>query len=95
MMRFMSAREMRSGSKELWSSLKNEEVILTLNGKPIAILAGVGETNVEETLKAFRRARAEMALESMHQTALRTGASKMTFKEIEAEIQVVRKKRPR
>ena len=92
-MRFVSIRELRSGPSELWNSLKNEDVVLTLNGKPIAILAGVSEGNVQETLTAFRQARAAIAMESMHKTALSMGADKLTSKEIEAEIRAVRKRR--
>ena len=92
-MRFMSIREMRSRSSELWASLGMDEVILTSNGKPVAILAGITETNVDETLRAFRQARAAIAMEAIHKTALRTGTSKIASKEIEAEIQSVRKQR--
>jgi antitoxin (DNA-binding transcriptional repressor) of toxin-antitoxin stability system len=93
-MRFMTVREMRSGSRELWTQLKNDdEVILTSNGKPVAILAGVSEKNLEQLLKAFRRAKAMMAVEEMQQAALRTGVGKMTVQEIEAEIKAARRER--
>lgn len=90
-MRFMTVREMRSGSKELWSQLRNNgEVILTANGKPVALLAGVSDDNVEPLLKALRRARAMIAVEDMQRAALRTGASKITAQKIEAEIKAAR-----
>ena len=92
-MRFVSVRELRSGPSELWGSLRNEDVVLTLNGKPIAILAGVTEGDVQGMLKAVRQARAAIAMESMHKTALGKGAHKFTSHEIEAEIQAVRKRR--
>ncbi len=92
-MRFVSIRELRSGPSELWKSLKKEEVILTLNGKPIAVLAGVSEDDVEETLKALRQARAVTAMESMHKTTSIKGTDKLTSKEIDAEIRAVRKRR--
>lgn len=92
-MRFVSIRELRSGPSELWNSLKNEDVVLTLNGRPIAILAGVFEGDVHETLRAVRQARAAIAMERIHKTALSGGADKITSKEIEAEIRAVRKRR--
>lgn len=93
-MRFVSIRELRSGRRELWNSLQTEDVVLTLNGRPIAILAGVSEGgDVQETLRAIRQARAAIAMESMHKTALSTGADKLTSREIEAEIRAVRKRR--
>lgn len=93
-MHFMTVREMRSGSKELWSQLDNYgEVILTSNGKPVAILAGASEENLEQLLKALRRAKAMVAVEDMQKAALRTGASKITEQEIEAEIKAARRAR--
>jgi len=93
-MRFMTIREMRSASRELWNQLKNDgEIILTSNGKPIAILAGASEKNLEQLLKAFRRAKAMMAVEEMQRTALRTGADKMTAREMETEIKAARRDR--
>jgi hypothetical protein len=92
-MKFVSIRELRSGPGELWRSLKNEDVILTLNGKPIAILAGVSEEGLEDMLRALRQARAMIAMESMHKTSLKEGLDKLTSKEIDAEIRSVRKRK--
>src|SRR3972149_9552068 len=92
-MRFVSIRELKSRPGEWWRSLKNEGVVLTLNGKPIAILAGVTEGDLQEMLRAVRQARAAIAMESMHKTALRTGSDKITSKEIETEIRGVRRRK--
>ena len=47
-MRFVSVRELRSKSAELWRDLPSEgQMVVTSNGKPVAILAAVDETNVE------------------------------------------------
>lgn len=93
-MHFMTVREMRSGSKELWSQLKHDgEVVLTSNGKPVAILAGASEKNIEPLLKALRRAKAMIAVEEMQKAALRPSAGKITEPEIEAEIREVRRRR--
>jgi antitoxin (DNA-binding transcriptional repressor) of toxin-antitoxin stability system len=93
-MRFMTIREMRSGSSKLWAQLKSDgEVILTSNGKPVAILAGASEQNLEQLLEAFRRAKAMIAVEEMQKAAMRTGASKITTRVIEAEIKAARRER--
>jgi prevent-host-death family protein len=58
-MRFISVRDLRNKSAEVWKDLPGErEMIITSNGRPVAILASVNESNLEESLSAFRQARA-------------------------------------
>ena len=64
-------------------------MILTSNGRPMAILAHVDETDVEATLAALRRARAQAAVARM-----RRAAAQMSEAEIDAEIDAVRRERP-
>ena len=40
-MRFISVRDLNTKPKEIWSKIKEEEVVITSNGKPIAPLSGV------------------------------------------------------
>ena len=57
-MRFLSVRDFRDKSAQIWKYLPDErEMIITSNGRPIAILAAISESNFEESLKAFRQAR--------------------------------------
>jgi antitoxin (DNA-binding transcriptional repressor) of toxin-antitoxin stability system len=92
-MQFMTMQEMRSDSKELWMRLKNEgELILTSNGKPVALLAGVTEKNVEKTLRAFRQAKAIIAVRELQKSAVRSGLNKLTPKRIDAEIKAARRR---
>ena len=53
----------------------------------------VNSENLEETMLAFRRARAIQALSSIHREAIASGKNKITQSEIEKEIKTVRKKR--
>lgn len=93
-MRFFSVRQMRQNSAELWKQLKEEqEIVLTSNGKPVAVMAGVDEKNVEKFSRAFRRVKAALALEELHLASIKAGTSKMSKKEIESEIKAVRKER--
>jgi len=48
-MRFISVRDLNTKLKEIWSRIKNEEVVMTSNGKPIALLSGV--TAVKEKIR--------------------------------------------
>jgi antitoxin (DNA-binding transcriptional repressor) of toxin-antitoxin stability system len=46
-MKFITVRELRGRSGQVWNTLARErEVILTSNGKPIAILSAVSEENL-------------------------------------------------
>jgi antitoxin (DNA-binding transcriptional repressor) of toxin-antitoxin stability system len=94
-MRFISVRDLSTKPKEIWSRIKNEEVVITSNGKPIALLSGVTEENLEKTLRAIRRSRALIALEEMQKRSLELGLDKLTDSQIESEIRAARKSRRR
>jgi len=93
-MKFVTVRDFRIRPGSVWSNLeKNEDVIITSNGKPIAILTGVSDVNFDETVKMLRRAKAEIAVSKMRKKSLLTGLSKLSQKEIESEIISARKGR--
>jgi len=93
-MEFVSARDLRIQPGQVWQRLnKSGELIVTWNGKPIALLSSVDETTLEQTLVAFRRARAQMAVSRMRATAQASGAGKLTMDDIDAEIRAARKAR--
>ncbi len=94
-MRFISVRDLSTKPKEVWSKIKEEELVVTSNGKPIALLSGVTEETLEKTVRAVRRSRALIALEEMQKRSLESGLDKLTDSEIESEIQAVRKSRRR
>ena len=93
-MRFISIRDLRGKSADIWRQLPGErEMIITSNGRPIAILAAINESNLEESLAAFRQARAVEAVASLQRRSADQGTNKITMDEIDAEIKSVRKKR--
>ena len=93
-MKFLSVRDLRSKSAQVWKDLPSErELIITSNGRPIAILAAISESNLEESLTAFRQARAVEAVASLQRRSAENGASTLTMDEIDAEIRAVRKSR--
>ncbi len=95
-MKFITVRELRGRSGQVWNKLARErEVILTSNGKPIAILSAVSEETLEESLAAVRRARAVAAVEKLQRQSVQAGADKLSPAEIAAEIRAVRKARHR
>lgn len=95
-MRFVSVRDLRSKSAQVWKDLASEgEIVVTSNGHPIAVLAPVTEGGLEDTLRAFRRARAVEAVAALQRQAARTGGDRISMEEIDAEIQEVRRARVR
>ena len=86
-MKFISVRDIRTRPASIWRDLNKEhELVVTNNGKPIALLTPLSDNNLEETLRAIRKARATEALRAMRQTAARNGVSTMTSDEIDSEI---------
>ena len=92
-MRFISVREMNTKPKKIWEKIKDGELVITSNGKPIALLSAVSEETLEKTLRMIRRSRALMALEEMQKKSLASGLDKMKDVEIEAAIRAGRKAR--
>jgi len=95
-MKFISVRDLRSKSAQVWKELPRErEMIITSNGRPIAIIAAINDSDLEESLSAFRQARAVEAVASLQRRSVEMGNDKMTMDEIDAEIKAVRRKRGR
>ena len=95
-MKFISVRDLRGKSAEVWKELPAErEVVVTNHGRPIAILSAVSESNLEESLSAIRQARASEAVMSIQRRSVDKGTDSITTEEIDAEIKAVRKKRAR
>ncbi len=91
-MKFVTVRDFRIRPGAVWKTLEEEEeVVITSNGRPIALLTGVSDVNFDETVKMVRRTKAELAVSRMRKGALKRGLSGLAEKEIEAEITAARK----
>lgn len=88
-MHFFSARDLRTVSKDIWDSLREDgELVITTNGHPTALMIDITDDDFDMTLRAVRQARAMMAFNGMRERASRAGF--MPDDEIEAEIAAVR-----
>ena len=95
-MRFVSIRELRNQSALVWKALAQEkDLVITSNGKPIALLSAMVEENLEESLGAIRRARAQAAVTALQQVSLRAGKDRLSLEDINAEIDAARRERSR
>ena len=93
-MRFVGVREFRGAIAGIWGELeKEQEIVITSNGKPVSLLVAVNEENFESALKTLRRARAMDALDALHKQALSSGLDKLSLDDINREIKSVRRAR--
>ena len=91
-MNFYTARDLRTSPKNIWNTLSDDdEVIITNNGKPTALMLNISETNFDEVVKAVRQAKAMIAFNSMRAKAAKRGY--MSDDEIEAEIAAYRREK--
>lgn len=93
-MDFISVRQLRTQSADVWQALaESKDLVVTSNGKPIAILSATTAKTLEASLAALRQARAQLAVAAMQRRARATGAERMTLDDINAEIGAVRGER--
>lgn len=95
-MKFLSVRDLKTKSSQVWKDLPDQkDMVITSNGRPIAILSSINENNLEQVLSAFRQARAMEAVTSIQYESVRKGTDKISLKEIDHEIKLVRSGRKR
>jgi antitoxin (DNA-binding transcriptional repressor) of toxin-antitoxin stability system len=92
-MKFVSTRELRNRPGFVRELAQNEDLVLTTDGKPIAILLGIENEDLEETALMIRQAKAQRALSRIRRQAARQGITQASPREIETEIRAVRRKR--
>jgi antitoxin (DNA-binding transcriptional repressor) of toxin-antitoxin stability system len=93
-MKFVTVRDFRTESANIWATLPQEqEMVITNNGKPVALLTPLNDKTLEETLSAVRRAKAINAVKLLQQQSVKNGTNKMTMEEINDEIKKTRKER--
>jgi antitoxin (DNA-binding transcriptional repressor) of toxin-antitoxin stability system len=86
-MKFITVRDLRTTPAQIWKDLPGEqEMVITNNGKPIALLTPLNDADIEDTVAAVRRARAATALKRIRDLAVKTSLSEMTIDQINGEI---------
>ena len=74
--------------------IREQDLVITSNGKPIAVLSATTGSTLETSLAALRQARAQLAVTSM-QRARETGADNLSLDDVNAEIDATRRSRRR
>lgn len=95
-MDFVSVRQLRTESAAVWEALAAaKDLVITSNGKPIAVLSATTGATLEASLVALRQARAQLAVAAMQRRAKETGADQFTLDDVNAEIEAARRQRKR
>ena len=90
-MKFVTVRDFRTSPSSIWKKLPYErELVITNNGKPIALLTPLSDETLEDTISAVRKAKALNAMKKMQEISASLGNDKMTLKEINAIIKDAR-----
>jgi prevent-host-death family protein len=93
-MKFLSVRDLRGNSARVWRELPDEkEMVITSNGRPVAVLTAVDETTVEQSLAAWRRVRATQVISDIQRESVRKGSDQLSMDDIDSEITSVRQAR--
>ena len=93
-MKFVTVRDLRGRPTKVWKDLKSEkELVLTSNGRPMAILTSVDESSFERRLLALRRARLGETVREIQRASLERNPKGMSLRNINAVIADVRKSR--
>jgi antitoxin (DNA-binding transcriptional repressor) of toxin-antitoxin stability system len=93
-MKFISIRDLRSDTAGLRRDLQaDREIVVTANGRPIAIMTRVDPDTVEQEILAIRRARVRSALSRMRNRARSEGLDGLTMDQIDDIVARARRDR--
>jgi antitoxin (DNA-binding transcriptional repressor) of toxin-antitoxin stability system len=92
-LKFLSVRDLKTKSAQVWKELPDQkDMVITSNGRPIALLSSITENNLEQVVSAFRQARAIEAVTSIQYESARKQTDEISLEEIDEEIKTVRSK---
>ncbi|GHU68129.1 hypothetical protein FACS1894184_09390 [Clostridia bacterium] len=93
-MTFYSIRDFRNSSKRVWETLDTrQDVLITNNGKPKAIMLPVSEDDFEDVMSMLIQVRALRAVYNLQAASVVAGLDGMSMDDIDAEIAAVRAER--
>jgi prevent-host-death family protein len=95
-MRFASVRDLRNRpGSVLGDASTSEEIVLTSNGKPVALVVPIRGDRLEQELRVYRQVRAQLAIQGMQNAAKAAGLDSMGTDQIDDVVADVRRKRAR
>jgi len=93
-MKTVTIRDFRTRPKQVRDALKQErEAVLTVNGRPVALMIPVDAGTVDQTLETLRRARGLEALRAIRRESRERGLDRLSNTEVDAIIKKTRRAR--
>lgn len=91
-MEFVAVRDFRIRPGTIWKKLrKSKRMLVTSNGKPIALLTDMEGKDIEDELRADSIAKGMVALSKIRKHAREKGLNRMKVRDITKEINSARK----
>ena len=88
----VSINELKQQPDEQWlKSADKQDLIVTSQGQPVAVLLPINADSLEPTLSTLRSVRAMLALEALQKAAEANGTGDLSMEEIDAEIDAARR----
>lgn len=93
-MKTIGIRDLRNRPGAAQKTLDSgEEVVLTSNGRPVALMLPVDSNSLDETMQAVRRARGQVALRALRKSARNQGLEALSVAQIEKLVAETRRER--
>jgi prevent-host-death family protein len=93
-MKTVTIRDFRTRPRQLRQALAREqEAVLTVNGRPVAVLIPADASTIDETLETVRRARGLEALRAIRRESQKSGLGRLSGRDIDAIIARTRRAR--
>lgn len=91
-MKTFTIRDFRTRPRAVREALaKESKAVLTVSGRPVAVLLPVNAETFDQTLDVVGRAQALQALRQIQLRATATGRNRIGMREIDAEIDAARR----
>ena len=73
-MKFIPSRELRLRTNKVFEDLKEEEeIIVTQNGLPVALMIPIDESSLNETLNSWKSIKIKSAVRELRESAVNKG----------------------
>ena len=93
-MRFITVRQFRASTAKAWRDLKKEQqLVVTSRGKPMAVIVPTDERKLGDTLLAIQQQQAIQAVAAIRHHARRKGLSKLTNAQINDIVTAARREK--
>ncbi len=90
----ISVSELKKRPASQWlKSAGEDDLVITANGRPVALLLRIAAASVESTRAFARSVRALRAQAALQRSAVASGVSGLSMPDIDAEIVAVRRTR--